>query len=291
MVLDADLTRQICDFVRLKPRSIQEISAKIKKNWRTTERYVEIIEEKEGCIASRIFRKGTRGALKIVYWNYVEDIHNTSFQEELLNAILQGRRKQDFSPFDIYQHVDDNKKKLYIVDASEVDPDIEISKGDDFVSFLKQAEKQMLVFSGNMSWINAHQDNIKIIDVLRDLAKKGVNIKVISRISMVGADNAEKLLVINKELGRDAIEIKHRYQPLRAIIIDNKIVKFREMRDPAYYRDGELSKKMEVFYDIYDDDWIKWLEKVFFKIFSNALPAGKRLTEIDKIQDKLFDFH
>jgi hypothetical protein len=291
MVLDSDFTKQICDFVKLKPRSIQEISFHIKKNWRTTERYVELIEEKEGCIASRIFRKGTRGALKIVYWNFAEDIHNTSFQEHLLEIILRGRRKEDFSPFDIYQHVDEKKKKLYVVDASEVDHEIEVTEEDDLVGFLRQAKKQLLIFSGNMSWINAYQGDVKIIDVLKELVKKGINIKVVGRVSLIGGENASKILSINKEFGKDVIEVKHRYQPLRAMLVDNKLVKLREIRDPAFYRHGELQKMIEVFYDIADKDWILWLEKVFWRMFSSALPAEKRLKEIENIQGKLFDFH
>jgi len=287
MVLDNDITKKVCDFVKLKPRSIQEISSYINKNWRTTERYVERIKEQEGCISTRIFRKGTRGALKIVFWSFAEDIHSTSFQQELLDNLLQGKRKADFSPFDIYQYVPKNKKKIHMEDASEVDPDLEISEEHDLVGALRQASKQILIFSGNLSFIEAHQGNTKIIDVFRELIKKGVLIKTVSRVSMIGVDYAKKLLTLNKEMGKDMIEVRHRYQPLRAIIIDNKIIKLRERRDPAYYKEGELDKKIEIFYDIYDKDWVEWIQKVFYRMFSNAMPAEKRISEIEEIQDQL----
>jgi len=287
MVLDQDITKAICDFVKIKPRSIQEISNKIGKNWRTTERYVEKITEETGSISTRIFRKGTRGALKIVYWNYTEDIHSTSFQEEIIESLLQGKRKADFSPFDIYQYVTDKEKKMYIEDASKVDPDMEISEEQNLIGFLKQAEKQVLIFSGNMSWINAKQGSTQMIEVLKELAKKNIPIKIIGRVSMIGVDNVKKLLTINKELAKEAIEIRHRYQPLRAIVVDNKAAKLREKRDPEYYKYGELDKKIEIFYEIYDKDWIKWLEKVFWRMFSSAMPGEKRVSEIRKVQSKV----
>ncbi len=290
MVLDNNISKQICDFVKLKPRSVQEISLHIGKNWRTTERYVEKVEQEEGCIATRVFREGTRGALKIVYWNLSGDIHSTSFQEELLEVILKGTRKSDFTPFDVYQYVPDKNKKMYIEDASKIDPDLEISEKNDIIGFLRQANKQILIFSGNLSFIEAKQGETKIIEILRELAKKGVSIKVVSRVSMIGVDYAEKLLTLNKETGNDMVEIRHRYQPVRAIIIDNKIIKLREKRDPAYYKPNELKKKIEIFYEIWDNDWIDWFQKVFYRMFSSGMHAEKRMQEIRKIQNKLIEY-
>ena len=68
MVFDAIISKKITDFVKGKPKTIQEISQHIKKNWRTAERYVEKIEKESGTLSTRIFREGTRGALKVVYW-------------------------------------------------------------------------------------------------------------------------------------------------------------------------------------------------------------------------------
>jgi hypothetical protein len=288
MGLDNETIRKICDFVRLKPRTIQEISELIKKNWRTAERYVEKIEEETGSLSTRIFREGTRGALKVVYWNTIEDIHSTSFQAELFDSLMQGKRKQDFSPFDVYQYVDAKKKKAYaeeIKNDNQEDPDL--CERTDFAGFLRQATKQVIIFSGNLSWINSMQGKTKIIDIIRELTQKGVIIKILARVSFVGADNIKKILELNKEPGRDMIEVRHRYQPLRAMIIDNKIVKLRERRDPSYYNPGELSKSIELFYDIFDKDWIEWLQKVFWKMFATAMPAEKRIKEIERIQSKI----
>ena len=225
--------------------------------------------------------------MKIVYWNSIEEIHSTSFQGEIYDKLMQSMRKSDFSPFDIYQYVPKKKKKVYVEDVSQIDPEIQISEEQDLVGFLRQATKQIIIFSGNLSWINAIQGKTKIIEVLKELSQRNVSIKIVARVSMIGADNTKKLLNINKEPGRDMIEIRHRYQPLRAIIIDNKIVKLREIREPAYYDLGELKKPVEIFYEIYDRDWIEWLQKIFWKMFSTAMPAEKRIKEIEIIQSKI----
>jgi hypothetical protein len=287
MVLDSSLIKKISDYVKQKPRSIQEISIYIKKNWRTTERYVERIEEETGFISTRIFRKGTRGALKIVYWKFIEDIHSTSFQEDLLNDIMNGRRTQDFSPFDVYQHIDEKKRIVFVEDETNVNSETMISDKVDLAGLFRKAEKQILIFSGNLTWACAKQGKINIIDVVREVAKRNVSIKIIGRISLVGVDNAKKLLAINKELGKEMIEIKHHYQPLRVIIIDNKIIRLKEIRDPSYYNEGELDKRVGVFYEIYDSEWIEWIQKVFWKMFSNSINAIKRIKEIESIDKKL----
>lgn len=287
MVLEQATLKKICDFVKIKPRAMQEIAELIKKNWRTAERYTEKIEQETGCISTRVFREGTRGALKVVYWNFTEDIHSTSFQQEITESIMQGKRKGDFSPFDIYQYVDEKKKRAQIEDISNMSLYKSLPEKTDFEGVLRQATKQILIFSGNLSWINSTQGKTKILDVLKELVKRNVSIKIIARVSMVGVENAKKLLAINKEPGRDMIEIRHRYQPLRAMIIDNKLVELREKKYPEYYASGELNKKIEVFYDIYDKDWIEWLQKVFWRMFSTAMPAEKRIKEIDMVQKKI----
>lgn len=287
MVLNNEITKKICDFVKLKPRSIQEIAIHIKKNWRTAERYIERIKQETGTISLRIFRKGTRGALKIVYWNAIESIHSISFQQELLERILRGLRRADFSPFEIYQYVSAKNKEAYVEDANKMDPEIEITKEQDLIGFLEKASKQVLIFSGNLSWINASQEKTKILKTIKKLAKRNVDIKIIARVSMIGAENVKKLMVINKEIGRDVIEIRHRYQPLRGILVDNKMIRLREIRIPEHYDPGELKKKIAVFYDIFDKEWVEWLQKVFWKMFATALPSEKRTEEIERMHNKI----
>jgi hypothetical protein len=277
--------KKICDFVKIRPRSIQEIAGHIKKNWRTADRYVDKIADETGFLGSKIFREGTRGALKIVFWNLNEDIHSTSFQNELMEDILKSKHKYDFSPFEIYQHIENKLKKAHVANATKTNSEVEISEEQDLIGTLRKANKQVVIFSGNLSWINAKQGKIPMINIIRELAKRNISIKIIARVSMVGINNIKKLLAINKEIGRDIIEIKHRYQPMRAILIDNKHATFKEVKDPAYYQEGEIRHKIEIFYEIYDKDWIEWLQKIFWKMFSSAMSAEKRIQEIEKIDN------
>jgi len=63
-MLDSETIKKIEDFVYQKPRSIQEVSEHLGKNWRTVDRYIEEIGKSFGTISVRVFREGTRGALK-----------------------------------------------------------------------------------------------------------------------------------------------------------------------------------------------------------------------------------
>lgn len=284
MTVTADEEKKITNFVRHRPRTVQEIAGHIKRNWRTADRYVEKIAQETGLLASKIFREGTRGALKIVYWNSNEDIHSTSFQNELIEDIMKSKHKNDFSPFEIYQHVDEKLKKAQAVDARKANSEVEISPEQDLAGFLRSANKQVTVFSGNLSWINAKQGKTPMIEIIKELAKRNIPIKIIARVSIIGINNIKKLFAINKEVGKDIIEIKHRYQPLRAIIVDDRHAKFREIKDPSHYPEGEIHHKIEIFYDIYDKEWVEWLQKIFWKMFSSAMSAEKRIKEVERIK-------
>ena len=66
-MLTQETIKKIESFVFKQPRSIQEIAQHINKNWRTADRYVNEIQDNFGTVSTKVFRKGTRGALKIVY--------------------------------------------------------------------------------------------------------------------------------------------------------------------------------------------------------------------------------
>ena len=73
-MLNSKIVEKIENFVEIKPRSVQEIAQELNKNWRTVDRYISQIKEEFGTIETRIFREGTRGALKIVYFANPEKI-------------------------------------------------------------------------------------------------------------------------------------------------------------------------------------------------------------------------
>jgi hypothetical protein len=61
-MLDRQLIKRIEDFVRTRPRTVDEIAKLLGKNWRTAASYVDRIAQEQGTIATHTFRGGTRGA-------------------------------------------------------------------------------------------------------------------------------------------------------------------------------------------------------------------------------------
>ena len=279
-MLDAQIVRKIEEFVYAKPRSIQEIAKHIDKNWRTADRYVEEIIEEYGTMDKRVFREGTRGALKIIYWASVEKASNNSFQEELEQRIFDGTKKEDFSSFDIFQHISNPRKSVWIGTAED---ESKAGRLSEFRDLLLSAKKQVLFFSGNLSFINFDDGEVNVFEVLEELVKKEISIKVLCRVDIVGKKNIEKMLSLNFKYGRDLIEIRHREQPLRVTIIDNKVINLKEVKFPSE-RKKELDKKTFIFYTIKDGDWSEWLSKIFWKMFSKSIGSQKRLEEIGKLK-------
>jgi hypothetical protein len=281
-MLDNVVAKKIENFVCLKPRSIQEIAGHLGKNWRTVDRYVQEIEKNFGTLGIRIFREGTRGALKIVYWAGIEKASHSVFQDQLEKMIMRASGKEDFSAFDIFQYVPDKYKTAWMRYGEKED---ELGKLDKFRDLLLKTKKQILFFSGNLSFINYKSGNVDVFEIINELVKKGICIKVVCRVDLAGIDNIKKLLSLNSKYGKELIEIRHREQPLRLTVIDKDIVNMKEVKKPTG-REKELNKKMFIFYDIKDKDWIEWISKIFWNMFSSSIDANKRLEEIEKLEDE-----
>jgi len=281
-MIDNKIIKQIEDFVYKKPRSIQEIANYLKKNWRTVDRYVEEIIKNYGTIDKRIFREGTRGALKIIYWTSVEKASNSLFQEDLEKEIYLGKDKKDFSGFDIYQHIKSKEKEMW---GGRANSEEELSNLDDLRKMILQAKKQILFFSGNLSFINYRDKKGDILKTIEEVIKKGVSVKVICRIDFPGKRNVEKLLALNFKYGKELIEVRHKVQPLRITIIDRDFFNIKEISDPTG-RVNELDKKTFLFYTIKDKEWIDWITKIFWKMFNSSISAGKRIEELNRLNIK-----
>jgi len=279
-MLKSEEIKKIEDFVAEKPRSVQEIAEMLKISWRTADRYIGQIQTDLGTLSARVFREGTRGALKIIYLAGVEKVSHSVFQQQLEQQVFQYRKKEDFSAFDIFQHVPDKQKKAWIK-AGESE-----SKAGRLVEFkdlLMQAKKQVIFFSGNLSFINFDDGKINVFKVLEELVKKGIKIKVICRVDVAGIENVKKLLSLNFKYNKEAIEIRHREHPVRATIIDNNLANLKEIKLPTG-REKELNKKVFIFYTIKDKEWVEWLSRIFWKMFSQSVDANKRLEELNKIK-------
>jgi len=188
-MLDSKTINQIEEFVSIKPRSIQEIAAHLDKNWRTADRYIQEIKNNFGTLDFRIFREGTRGALKIVYWAGLDKISNSVFQKSLEADIFSGKTSKDFSALNIFQHVDEKNKKAKIeIRESEKETDL-----NDLLNLLKNTKKQLLSFSGNLSFINLPG----IFEELENIVKKGIPIKIVCKVDLTGKENINKMLSLN----------------------------------------------------------------------------------------------
>jgi len=278
MVLTKETIGKINEFVYQKPRSIDEIAKHISVNWRTANRYVDRISKEEGTISTKVFRGGTRGALKIVFWNNVERFHASEIQERLFNQIISGKDKKDFSPSEIYQFVDKNKKKMRVMNENEYNS---LTNTKDFIDRMRKAERQILFFSGNLTFSNVLYHDQRIRDILEELGRKKISSKILTRVELAGIKNIQDVLSINKRIGYDAVEVRHCYQPLRVTIIDNKEASFKEVLNPEEYAKDELKSRLYVIYHIYDEEWVEWLQKVFWHLFRRSIDANKRIEELE----------
>jgi len=275
-MLNTQTINKIEEFVYAKPRSIQEIAACIGKNWRTADRYVEEIEKNYGTISTRVFRGGTRGALKIAYWASVEKVSPSIFQERLEQEIFSCKKKEDFSAFDIFQHVPEQNRKILIYEKEE-------DNLEEFRKLLLSAQKQILFFSGNLSFINLKEKKKDLSDIFEKLADKKVMMKILCRVDLAGKENIERVLSINSKHGKSLIEIRHDAHPLRGVVIDGKFVRLKEVKEPTG-KINELNKRVFIFYNISDKPWAEWLSRIFWKKFSNSMDANKRLEHLKQIK-------
>ena len=276
MVLTHELSKKIVNFVKKEPRTVQDIAHFIGKSLVTADSYVEKIKQETGMLNVKVFRGKTRGALKVVYWSYEERIENDELQKELYEQIKQGKRKDDIEAFDIYQFVD-KKKKRKLVEKYKVKYVPQIR---DLPGFLRQAETEVICFSGNVSWINRTDKGVRNFDVIKELAERGVQIRIICRVDLASIKNIDRINKINLELGREAIEIRHKRQPLRGFIVDNKVISIKEEKKVEKYKPGELEYNQITYYEIFDTAWIDWLKQVFWNLFRYAIPAKKRIDEL-----------
>ena len=201
-----------------------------------------------------------------------------SVQKRLAEDIRRGTRKRDFSPFDIYQFIDKDEKEAFLEEQS----DEKKTSAQDVMGLLLSAKKEIIIFAGNLSWITITSGGVKILDVIRDQANKGVKISVLCGIHLPAVENIELLLALNKKL-KNKIEVRHSFQPLRAIIVDDKIARLKEIKSPSDYEQENRTKTF-IFYTITDPVWVKWLKEVFHSYFDSGDYAEARIRELKSIQ-------
>ena len=80
----------------------------------------------------------------------------------------------------------------------------------------------------------------------------------------------------------DFIEIRHAYQPLRGFILDEETARMNTDEFVDKYKKEELNRNIRVFYEIYDKEWVLWLQKVFWNIYRSSIPYNQRLKQFNE---------
>ena len=187
----------------------------------------------------------------------------------------------DFSPSELYQYVDQKKKFAKIMTPKEWSSKENFEKISDLLS---SAKSQLFFFSGNLTFSNIGWHDKKIHQIMEELAENNIPSKILTRVELPGIENIKNILAINDRIGKQMIEVRHCFQPLRGSVIDNQVAYFKEMKDPKDYVDEELVKKIIIQYYIYDKDWLEWLQKVFWNLFRVSIPAEKRVKDLEAIK-------
>jgi len=279
VVLTKEYSEKIISLVKKQPCLIQDIANNLNLSWVTAERYVEKIEKEKGILKTKTFRKGTQGAIKLVYYNYTDSLEANEVQKKLFNIIISQSNKKYFDPLEIFQYVDEKKSKAFYEHYETKETNI--SHKQNLIPLLKSADEELYVFSGNMSFINMFEKKQKVIDVLEELLKRGIHIKILTRIDFASLENISKLNFLLKKYKN--LEIKHSFQPLRGFIIDDKIVRLKDEKEKIQFKDKELNQNIRIFYEFYDKEWIDWLKNVFWYLYRNSLNYEERKKVLERI--------
>jgi len=270
MVLREKDTKEIINFVKEEPRTMQDIARKSGRSWLTADSYVKEIIKDTGRIDMRTFRKGTQGALKIVFYTNPETLNTTETKEKLMSHIKAGRKKLDFDFMDIFQFIE-NKEKEAFTSKSITLPEKEI----------ENAREKVFIFSGNLSFINSK----KILELFEKILNRNVKVKILVRVNLGSISNINHLRIL-KEKYKDNLEIKHAYHPLRGTIVDNSFAQFRNEEKTENYKKDELSEDTTIHYIIRDEDWISWLQNIFWFYFRTSIDLEERLKDYNSIKNK-----
>ncbi|MBW3019912.1 hypothetical protein KY334_01330 [Candidatus Woesearchaeota archaeon] len=272
MVLSKSDFEKILKKVKKEPCLIQDIAKEINKSWVTAERYIEKIEKEKGLIKIKTFRAGTQGAIKLAYWNYSSSIGHDEFKDWMLNVIKSNSDKKFFDPLEIYQRA--NKKGSKVI-TDFYDEKLITSK-QNLTSFLKQTKEELILFSGNLSFINMTENGIKMIHVLEDLLKRKVELKILCRVDFASIYNINKMEKLIKKYPNQ-IEIRHCFQPIRGFIRDNEVLRLKDEKLRETYKFKEMKQNMIILYNIEDKEWVEWFRDVFWYLYRKSLDYDERM--------------
>ena len=280
--MENEIRQKILEFIHTRPRAVAEVASLISKNWRTADRYLEQLVS-EDLIKLHVFRKGGRGALKIAYWPTSITETPSATKNFLFQRIVNGLKKEDFSALDIIQHISNNKRKVELFSKEYYGSVKNIST---FWSSLNKAKKQILFFSGNLSFINMGNKFDEFVNLTQKILEKGVNINILTRVDITNTETIKTLLNLNKKDLSGKINIRYAYQPLRCTIIDEDICFLKENMNLYGDIEDEKTSTSTFIYTATEQDWINWLTKMFWHIWHGSIDAEKRLTVLEEMSKK-----
>ena len=278
MALTQEETEKIVAFVRQEPRTVLDVAHLLGKSWLTADSYVRQIAERTGLMSVKVFRPGSPGALKLVYYNHAESLSGDDVKQELYLQIKAGRRKSDFDFFEVFQFVPEKGKKAFAEEFSDEDSPSKLP----LAQFLLRAEHTLTCFSGNMSFLPRKEGKRDIASVFEELLERKVRIRVLCRLNVATLANIGRISHLLKKYP-EHIEIRHCYQPLRGYIIDDSAARFKSEETLQQYRAGELRKNTRVFYEISDTEWVSWLQKVFWNLYRTSIDYKEREEQLSKL--------
>lgn len=267
-MIDKKATSMIQEFVHSEPRTIQEIAKHLNVNWKTAERYVERITADYGTLAVKQFRGSSKSSIKLVYWNAFSESSDL-VQENLMRRILEARKKTEFRFFDVFQYC---LPQLSAMESASSNPDA--LKEKQMADVINKTKDELLVFSGNLSWINFK----KTRDALMKAIDRGVSVRIITRLDIATINNYKKAAQLS-----DEITIKHREQPLRGILADSSVCQMSDVWQASAYKQEELPSDLYVSYLVKDKKWIAFLRKLFFTMYNSAPETEMRVGALKRL--------
>lgn len=269
---------RILSAVRSEPRTIAELARILSASWVTAQRYVgRMIDEGEPLGIKRL-REGTRGGVNIVFRKAA--LESDPKRSLLAERIISGRHRVDFSPLDLLDLVPRDRWTADRIDRySENDALVY----DRIRADLERASDRIVIFSGNLSFAALERSGVSLRDVLEARAREGVRVSIVCRVELPGLAMIRDVLAINDAVGAEQVRMRVVSQPLRGTVIDGRSAVFTEHLEPSRYREGELSKDTALVYRLQDEDWIAWLEEVFWRLFRGAVAADRRIASLEQV--------
>ncbi len=269
MKLTREEVDRVIDFIRKEPRTVQDVALFIGRSWVTSDSYLEQIRTETGLIGIKTFRKGTQGAIKVAYYSHPDSLPQDELRSNILRQIQLGKRKHDFDFMELFQFVPDSGKRSFADQNSSA-----LLK-----RCLSSAESSVMIFSGNLSFLS----DDRLLEEMGLLLKRKVKVRILIRVNMASLGNIGLLTPLLQKY-HGLIEVRHRYHPLRGIIIDDRLAVFRSEESKDFYKENELDRDSLIFYEIYDREWIDFLQKVFWNLFRPSISMAERVKELERIR-------